>query len=427
MSDLTEPPEKKPRDFEKEKENKVDPPRKPAPKMGVLSLVRDVDLIFNFSRVTSTYTPDASAIFKTLDLMQQVIATESYYFSREVKRWYSPLLVRWYIGALFYIRTFVVMRANNQRVTSQLRLSLDHWLKEVGLENCPIPGPLVDMFRSISATTFEDSLYAGICPRIVSTFFSDSRCFNVNFADENGFLPGIVNLANALRAELATPGTWDRCLTNSNQVANGGMLVAGNAGQWTFAQPGLRTVPMELGDAPQRRDFMNRQSYFPPTGNGNPARNANVQMYDALALESVEFWHFLIKNMNNYCSRWTGSTTLASIPIECNRAPMIMTTVNTGFANRNHSVQPTPLNFGDLTYESHFPRDQVDTISRKTAILTIPTMHKIMNYHENMINPLIGAAWTWNIDITYQLQNYRGRAGALEDYVKKMFVDRGVK
>lgn len=95
------------------------------------------------------------------------IMRKNTYFKRQQDAWH-PLISRLYFGIIFYLQT--VKSEVSVGIASHLRKSFYlAFIRDYPLDNLPVPGPLVTLFKSLNPAAPGESLYGLVSPTIPET------------------------------------------------------------------------------------------------------------------------------------------------------------------------------------------------------------------------------------------------------------------
>jgi hypothetical protein len=278
----------------------------------LLLAVKGVDISTILRKEPSTFVPNAHVLFCTLSQMDDLMAMNRTWSTKEV-RW-CPLLSRIYVGVLFYIQTFRVMRIAGI-ASAEVKQILRDFESEFDYSNVPIPGPLVPFFKALSASQPPYEEYGVVSPFIPR---------DIGCTDATGhslkeplcyLLPNLAGMfnsyANVLRADQGNAFTWSHNFsTPTGDAAPVGYNGANLQLQVASISPG--TVHPLVWSQRKRNEFqrsLNRIHEI-PTIAGNAG---DVSLTDLLSLsENPRWFGELTGIMTLYCRYFQGSTTLSA-------------------------------------------------------------------------------------------------------------------
>lgn len=329
---------------------------KPTPSTSTFQIILTPYLRYPLEGVTrpviSTYVPDAHMMYYIIHLMDVTLRRNTN-FRKLHDDWY-PLISRIYFGIIFIIQT---LRAENSitKLSIAHRKFLTEFLKDYPPESLPIPGPLVTLFESLTATRPSNSLEGCITPTIPTQIGPANAQALITYDQANthqlmlpnipllvGFANSVINAAAGAIPNYADPAT--SFANNVDRTINGHIF---NANAWTPTDRSALMVPGQLYPV-ETDDQMN--THFNIYGKRLTAQMPITTVKQFTCMQTSNSWFGnILPIMETYCSFFNGSSTLQQCTTSISAAPLII--------SEHHSLS-APLdtnNFGHLTHG--FPSD----------------------------------------------------------------------
>lgn len=278
----------------------------------LLNAVKGIDVSTVLRKEPSTFVPNAHVLYYVLSQMDDLMTMNRTWNSKEV-RW-CPLLSRIYVGILFYIQTFRVMRTAGI-ASSEVKQILRDFESEFDYSNVPIPGPLVPFFKALSASQppYEEyGVVSPIIPRDIGCTDATGHALREPLCYLLPNLAGLFNsYANILRVDQGNALPWDYNFSTPTGAAapvayNGATLQL----QVASISPG--TVYPLVWNQRKRNDF--QRSLTRIRGIPSIAGNAGeVSLTDLIGLSDNPRWFGELTGiMTMYCQYFQGSTSLST-------------------------------------------------------------------------------------------------------------------